>query len=404
MSGVDAGGSPFPRLMLSTLGDATDVRIQSGLTFYLLAEARRQGFISGALPLTPTTSARYQLHRAVWNARRVVAGEKPGGYLYTAACQELEWDPVRDHTAEMRFLQCYQLMAPSLLEECAPRTCFYIDMTLRQLFGSRYETRPLGEVATAALALEKRGYQAAQAVIARSAWAAASVIADYDVAPNKVHVVLHGANLDRTQYEEWQRAELERRGQRETGTQRDGPVRFVFVGYDWRRKGLDRLLRSHSLARERGSTAIVRVIGCARRSLPRELRDVSGVEWCGVIDKRTHAATYLRLVAECQIGCLLSHDEAAGFSLREYGALGLAILVTTAGGAPEMAPDGTSVRVDPADDDERVADLLMRLSGDREWRESLRAAAWEQRREFSWSLAVERLAAVVDGSPPRRSI
>jgi glycosyltransferase involved in cell wall biosynthesis len=399
MSNVGPGGGPSAPLMLSAHGDATDARVQSGLPFYLLDEARRQGLVLGALPLMPTTSARYQVHRALWNGRRLIAGNRPGGYLYTAACEEMEWDPVRSHCGDMRFLRCYQLIAPSLLEDCAPRTCFYIDMTLRQLFGSLYEKRPLGEVATTAVALEKRGYLAARAVITRSRWAAASVVADYDVDPSKVHVVLPGANLDRATYEQWERVESQRRHLEEGRNDSDGPVRFVYVGYDWRRKGLDRLLRAHSLARERGSTAILRIIGCARSSLPPELRDITGVEWCGVIDKRTQAATYLRLVAECDAGCLLSYQEAAGLSLREYGALGLAVLATTADGAPEMAPDGTSVLVDPSDDDEVVANLLIRLSDDRDWRESLRAAAWERRRDCSWTTAVERLAAVVNMAP-----
>ena len=381
-------------IMLSAHGDATDSRIQSGLPFYLLEEARRQDLVVGALALTPTTSARYRLHRAAWNATRLLTGNRPGGYVYSASGQELEWNPVRGHCADLRFLRCYQLIAPSLLDDCAPHTWFYIDMTLRQLFGSLYEKRPLGDVATSAVALEKRGYLASRAVITRSRWAAASVVTDYGVDPGKVHVVLPGANLDRETYEAWEEAESQHRGLGARLDRRD-PVRFVYVGYDWRRKGLDRLLRAHSLARERGSTAILRVIGCERRLLPPELRNTTGVEWCGVIDKRTQAAKYMRLVAECDVGCLLSYEEAAGISLREYGALGLAVLATTAGGAPENARRGTSVLVDADDDDEVVAGLLARLSDDREWRESLRAAAWVQRQECSWTTAVARLAAVV---------
>ena len=299
----------------------------------------------------------------------------------------------------MRVLYCHQLLPPSLLEECAPRTWFYVDMTLRQVFGSRYENRSLGDVATRAVELERVGYHAAPAVITRSHWAAASVIADYGVDAAKVHVVLPGANLDHAMYESWASVEVHRRRlQNGTG---QSPVRFVYVGYDWRRKGLDRLLRAHALARARGSTAVVRVIGCDRRSLPAELRDVAGVEWCGTIDKRNDAATFVRLVAESDVGCLLSHEEAAGISLREFGALGLAVLATTAGGAAENARGETAVLVDPTESDEVLSDYLIRLAADRAWRESLRAASWERREECSWAAAVERLSTIINSSPSR---
>ena len=100
-------------------------------------------------------------------------------------------------------------------------------------------------------------------------------------------------------------------------------------------------------ARRDGGKATLRVIGCSPNALPADLRDVDGVEWAGFVDKSKDSARYLHLVAECNIGCLLSRAEAGGIALREYHALGLAVIGPNTGGATEhMIPDA-SIAIEP---------------------------------------------------------
>ena len=391
-------GSP---LYISSHGDSTDPVFKSGLPYHLLHEAMRQGFAAGALPLLSASAPSYRLKRAAWNLRRVAAGHRRGGFVYSPQGMETLWKPVRNGFGDVRIVHIYQLMAPSVIDERAPRTWFYIDMTLHQLFGSVYEPRRLRDIFAEALALERRCYAAAAGVITRSQWAAASVIADCGVSPAKVHVVLPGANLDPHAYEAWDRAEKEQRGRVPEQERNAQPVRFVYVGYDWKRKGLDRLLRALTIARGRGAQATLRVIGCERDDLPQELRDTAGVEWCGVVSKREAPARFLQLVAECDVGCLPSWVEGAGIALREFAALGLAVLATTQGGSPENAPSGASVLIAPSADDAELADVMYRLTVEDEWRESLRGCAWERRRSYLWQRSVAQLAEIVDAGAER---
>src|SRR5207248_1430848 len=123
------------------------------------------------------------------------------------------------------------------------------------------------------------------------------------------------ANLDSAEYARWEIEEEVRH--RDDIEEKERPLRLVFVGKEWHRKGLDRLLRALRLARRSGANIMLRVIGCRRELLPQDLRDTDGVEWFGFIDKRTEAGRFLRAVSYCDIGCLLSRAEAAGIAVRE---------------------------------------------------------------------------------------
>jgi glycosyltransferase involved in cell wall biosynthesis len=188
-------------------------------------------------------------------------------------------------------------------------------------------------------------------------------------------------------YELWERDRLTRL--RKPGE----PLRFVFVGKDWRRKGLDRLIRAFVLARQAGLKASLRVIGCERRALPNDLGGVDGIEWLGYLSKRRDCGRFLRAVGECDAGCLLSRMEAGGVALREYHALGLVTIGPDTGGAPEHMIAGASVGVSPAAPDSEIADLLLKMGKDEVWFERLKKTAWELRHSALWENSIQRLAA-----------
>jgi len=111
----------------------------------------------------------------------------------------------------------------------------------------------------------------------------------------------------------------------------------------------------------------------------------------GFVDKRTESDRYLDLVGECDMGCLLSRAEAGGIGLREFHALGLAVLGPDVGGAPDHAIAGASLLVRPEATDEAIAALLVDLARQPERVEALRAASWTQRRDALWETTVEGL-------------
>jgi glycosyltransferase involved in cell wall biosynthesis len=225
-----------------------------------------------------------------------------------------------------------------------------------------------------------------------SRFAAESVRRDYGVPDERIHVVVPGANLDPELYRRWEATA----GQARSRT--SDTLRLVMVSTQWRRKGLDRLLRALSLARRDGLRATLKVIGSSREELPPELAAQEGVEWLGRINKDTEADRFLHAVADADVGCILARYEAGGSVLREYHALGLAAFATTAGGMPDFMFSDAAVTVAPDASDEEIAAQLSSLGRDRGRLEALRRVAWQRRHEATWEETVRRLRNVITGA------
>jgi len=167
------------------------------------------------------------------------------------------------------------------------------------------------------------------------------------------------------------------------------------VSTDWKRKGLDRLLRALALARARGLEATLRSSGPPAKSCRRSSPTKRGFSGWVESRKTSRAERFLREVADADVGCILARYEAGGSVLREYHALGLAALATTAGGMPDfMFPEAT-VTVTPTPRTSRLPPALLTLR-DRARVDSLRRAAWQRRHDARWEATVQRLRAAME--------
>jgi glycosyltransferase involved in cell wall biosynthesis len=378
-----------PRVFLAAIGDSNDPGTWSGIPYHLLKVARAQMLIDEGLPLT-VEGAGWQARRVVWNLSRVFAGDRQGGYQYSCPFLNHLWSAVLPSLKDSVVINCFQLFPPSIVEDQSIRKWFFIDQTLLQLFDHYGLRSSVGRgIAREAVEREREGYHAAEGIIAHSRWAAESVRKDYGVSASRVHVVVPGANIDSAEYERWESEEATRRKSCEGD--RGGPLRLVFVGKNWQRKGLDRALGALNLARRAGSSATLAVIGCARESLPVELRHTDGVEWLGFLDKRREPARFLRTVASFDVGCLFSRAEAGGIAFREYHSLGLAVLGTDVGGSPEHLIPEASIPVSAAATNEEIATTILRLEKDKSLLTRLRESAWQLRHSVLWQDSVQQI-------------
>lgn len=381
-------------VVLAVVGNANSPVTWSGIPFHLLQAGKRSGFLDQGLNLA-ADSWIWRLRRGAWNAVQVgLHFQRLGGYQYSQTFLERLWSPWRGSLKGAAVINCFQLFPDSLVADDAVEKWFYIDMTLTQLYGDYGIARSTGSrIRSDARIREGLGYRAAAGVICHSRWAAESVIGDYGVHPEKVHVVVPGANIDLDEYERW-RARRER--QRGASADKGPTLRLVSVGKEWRRKGLDRLLLAHRAAVERGADLSLTVIGCDPSALPEELRRVPKVHWAGFVDKRTDIRAFLDLVGGADLGCHLSRAEAGGMAQREYHALGLGVIGTVVGGAAEHRIADASIDVPQDASTDIIADKLWEL-----WREPgrverLKQSAWQASRSVLWPAAVERLQAVID--------
>jgi glycosyltransferase involved in cell wall biosynthesis len=374
------------RVFLAAVGDANDPGTWSGIPYHFLQAGKAAGLIDQGLALS-TEGLPWRLRRWTWNLREVLRGSGHGGYQYSPQFLERLWRPHVKRLKGNSVINCFQLYPPSVVADDSIEKSFYIDMTLRQLFDYYGGGCGVGaRIRADAIRREQEGYHSAGGVLTHSGWAAASVIQDYAVPADRVHAVVPGANIDPIERLRWED---------EHGGNKGAPdfrsLRLVFVGKDWRRKGLDRILGAFGAARRAGLNATLRVIGCLPRSLPAQYRSMEGVEWLGFVDKQTDAVRFLRSVAECDIGCLLSRAEAGGMALREYHALGLVTIGPDTGGAPEHMIEGASLAVSPVATEPEIAGLLLQLDRDRAWLNRLRANAWNSRHLALWENSVRQM-------------
>jgi len=386
-AGVSPSGSP---VLVACVGDAESPLSWSGIPYHLTEAGRAADFIREGLRLDVT---RLRRRRLLWNLGQVLRGDRRGGYQYSADFLDRLWAPVRDRLSGATVINCFQLYPPSVTARDDVERWSFIDLSLTQLFDYYLVRGTVGKrVAADAVARERAAYARARGVIAMSRFAATHLRDVYGVPAERLHVVVPGANLSPPAYARWEQAEGERRAR---GAHAAGPLRLVMVSTQWRRKGLDRLLRALMLARRQGLEVTLRVVGNERAELPEALTDQPGIEWLGRINKDKDADRFLAAVADADVGCIFSRYEAGGSVLREYHALGLAAFATDAGGMPDFMFADASVTVSPDAPDEELAERLLALGRDPDRLAALRAAAWRRRHEALWPSSVERLRAII---------
>jgi len=378
------GEGRMSRVLLAVVGDANDPATFSGTAFHCLEAGRALGVIDAGLPLGTRTSA-WRRRRVAWNVARLLTHLEKGGYQYSETFLERLWRPVRLLPGDI-LVNMFQLYPSRLFARHLGPRWFFIDQTLNQMFTDYGIGEMVGpRIAQDALAREREQYRAAEGVVAQSEWAARDLRETYGIRAGMVHVAVPGANLNRDGLAAWEadQASVPNRAGR--------PLRLCFVGKDWRRKGLDRLLRALAGARAAGAEVEAVVIGVERATLPPDLARMAGVEWAGFIDKRRDLFRFLDTVAACDVGCLLSRAEAGGMALREFCRLGLPTLAPAVGGAPEYVHRPAAELVPPDAPDDAIAAILRRLAGDRGELERRRRLAREARHLASWDAAVNTL-------------
>jgi alpha-maltose-1-phosphate synthase len=212
----------------------------------------------------------------------------------------------------------------------------------------RFPTRFTPFVTRPVATLERRVYERAEAVVAKSEWAAESVLVDYGIDPLKVRVHAFGILP----------------GPEPVPRPRPRPV-LVFVGTTLARKGglvlLDVWRRT---LRDRADLVLV-----TKDKVPPEpgLRVIDDVE---VGDGRIN-----QILEEASVFAFPSTMDASPHVVFEAMAHGLPVVVCRSGGMPEQVIDGQTGFVVAPDDPQALAVALAKLIDDPELAREMGAAA-----------------------------
>lgn len=217
-------------------------------------------------------------------------------------------------------------------------------------------------------------FAAADACCAASSWAAESIIDDYGVAPNRVHVVGLGAapyTVPRTR--EWT------------------TPRFAFVGLDWERKNGALLVECFTRLRETVPGAELDLVGDHPKvALP-------GVREHGVLPWDASSCSYGVMDVLRRATCLVLPSELEPFGLVhvEAGMAGVPSIGTTRGGASSAIGPG-GILVPPGDANALLAAL--HTMADSGIAQRLGAAARRHAATLTWDAVATRVLDVVAGA------
>jgi glycosyltransferase involved in cell wall biosynthesis len=216
-------------------------------------------------------------------------------------------------------------------------------------YGHRRQSALLEQVK---VLVNRRALGGAKAIVTWSQWAADSVIYDYHVPPKRVHQIYPGVQLSRF-------APRPR--------PHGGPVRLLFVGGDFERKGgLDLLAVAASL----GETVELDIA----TSSASEIILPPGVTVRIHRDVKPNSAQMSDLYGRADIFVLPTRGDSGPLVIAEAMASGLPVVATTVGAIPDMVRHGYSGLLVPPSRPDQLAMALRQLIDDPQKRDKMGAA------------------------------
>lgn len=374
-------------LQVACAGNANDVNCFGGLPYHLIECGKSTGLIEGGIALGEE-KFRILCSRYLWNTGQYIKSRKIGGFQYSEAYLNLLWSGVELNPKSNGVLNIFQLFPARQMQNNINKY-FYLDQTIHDVLGYYEKGRCFGERWRASIIDRERSqYMACEKVIFRSRWAADRAKGYYGLRDDKVAVVLPGANISQAALLAFDRKEY-------VDNAWSGELKLIFIGKEWKRKGLDRLLHAMRLAKNDGALVALTVVGVKPDDELKELSKGLSVSWIGYFNKSSNPSGFIDLLAAHHIGVLLSRSEAGGVSLREFGRAGLPVIAPDTGGSPEFAMSETAHLFAPDAPGSAIAEVLITLAGDRRGLDALKRDAWARRREFDWCKSLRQISCLL---------
>jgi glycosyltransferase involved in cell wall biosynthesis len=232
--------------------------------------------------------------------------------------------------------------------------------------------------------LERAAIAKSALLVYPTAWVARSAVEDYGADPARIRILPYGANLAHFPARETALA-----------PRRPGPLRLVFVGVDWIRKGGDIAMEAFRELRRRGVDAEMTIVGCVPP--PEVPRD--GLTIYPFLSKNDPAQ--MRMLSEIYLSGDLffvpTRAECYGVVWCEAAAHGLPSVSTATGGVPDVIREGVTGMTLPQEArGADYADLIATLAADPARLAALKRSAredFETRLDWAvWGRDLARLA------------
>ena len=232
-------------------------------------------------------------------------------------------------------------------------------------------------------ALEQAAIDRSDLMIYPTDWVARSAIEHYGADPAKIEILPYGANLSEEPDRE---AALAPR--------RAGPVKIIFVGVDWVRKGGDIAVAALADLRARGSDAEMTIVGCVPP--PEVPRD--GLTIIPFLDKNDpgQARQLSEVYTAADLLLVPTRSECYGIVFCEAAAHGVPSIANATGGVTGVIAEGVTGHTLPPEAEGRdYADLIDGIVSTPGRLETLRRSARDDfETRLNWATWGERATAL----------
>ncbi|UYN94922.1 MAG: glycosyltransferase family 4 protein [Enhydrobacter sp.] len=363
---------------------ADDITVRSGHPYFMLGQLEKRAGVSRLFPLDRRIRAafapRFLLHRL---RGRTYHPDREPFLLKSFATQ-----------VESRLADADVLFSPSSTATCfvdagLPKV-FSADATFANVVEAYDEYRNCAATyLRQAHAQEARALATCAAAVYPSHFAARSAIEDYGADPAKVHVLPYGANISVPSLHAVEAA---------IASRALDPLRVLFVGREWHRKGGDIVVAACEVARRRGQRLTLDIVGIG--TVPQELPAFARSH--GPLRKSDPAQSRRLewLLAESDLLFMPSRVENYGIAFSEAAAYGIPSLSCAVGGIPTVVRAGMSGYLLPPDSPpEAYADVLSDCVSDRARYVALcRSARRFHDRELAWDRFGENLIEILNAA------
>jgi starch synthase len=235
------------------------------------------------------------------------------------------------------------------------------------------------------LAAEQHAFDRLDLIFTMSDWLRQSFISDFAQDPRKVVTVGAGANAKTLPNAAPSRA--------------PSPMRILFVGFEFERKGGPFLLEAFAALRQGHPDAELWIVG------PEPGDPAPGVRWHGAIDRRTEEGDRLMasLHRDATAFVLTSRYEPFGNAVLEAMAYGLPCIGSTVCAMPEIIDAGRTGLLVPPSDAPALAQALRELADNPALARAMGEAGYRKSREkFTWDVVTGRMVAELEARMPAK--
>jgi glycosyltransferase involved in cell wall biosynthesis len=307
--------------------DAQDPTVQSGYPRAILNQLRVRGVrVVEAFPLDRRAQRRFLWKKVLYRAGgKIYRTDREPGVLRCLAIEAAR----RIHGKGVDCVFAPGSHAVAFLDIPVPKV-FLADATFRNVLDF-YEdfTHCAAEYVRQGDTQDRLALQTSAAAIYTSQWGADSAVRDYGADPSKIYVVPFGANID-APHGKLVRAAVAAKPR--------APLRILFIGREWRRKGLPKVIETCEWITAQGIPIQLDVIGAANYPGPRP----RFARFHGFLSRAREAdcAKIRRLLAEAHLLFAPSQADNTPIAFCEAAAYGLPVITTGVGGIPSVVRHG----------------------------------------------------------------